>query len=156
MKPKATNRKPPGVPGRPLAQIDWKKVDQYLQAQCEGASIARLLGVHPETLYDRVVAEFGEKLGISNFSEYRALKRAEGLELLRLKQFDSAMSGDRTMLVWLGKQLLGQRDQVETTLHVPQVNVLPADAKDEADILNGLESLNEGHENLHEESQSDN
>lgn len=141
-------------PGRPLIPIDWKKLDQYLQAQCEGASIARIMGVHPETLYDRVVAEFGQKLGISNFSEYRALKRAEGLELIRLKQFDAAMAGDKTMLIWLGKQLLGQKDQVETTLHVPQVNILPVDNEDSITIRESIDLIDESNQNLHQEPES--
>ena len=32
---------------------------------------------------------------------------------LRRKQVAMALDGDRTMLIWLGKQLLGQRDRVE-------------------------------------------
>lgn len=37
-------------------------------------------------------------------------KRAANTSLRR-KQMEVAMSGDRTMLIWLGKQLLGQRDE---------------------------------------------
>ena len=33
---------------------------------------------------------------------------------LRLLQWRSAMAGNVTMLIWLGRQLLGQRDRPET------------------------------------------
>ena len=41
-----------------------------------------------------------------------AIKRGnnQGRISLRRKQFEAAMAGDRTMLVWLGKNTLGQRD----------------------------------------------
>jgi hypothetical protein len=145
------------TPGRPEAEIDWKRLDQYLQAQCNGTSIAGLFGIHPQTLYNKVVERYGEKYKISNFTEYQKLKRAEGVELLRAKQFDTMMSGNVTMQIWLGKQLLGQKDQMETTLMVPQVNLLPHTADDEKDIADALDQLaNETDTNLHEESESSN
>lgn len=93
---------------RPPIEIDWKKVDQYLQAQCNGTGIAGLLGIHPDTLYMKCEEKF--KMG---FSQYSAQKKSEGKELLRAKQFNVAMGGDKTMLVWLGKQYLDQRDKTE-------------------------------------------
>ena len=80
-------------------------VDKYLQSQCEGTGIAGLLGIHPNTLYRRCEEEFGIR-----FSEYSQQKKSEGKELLRAKQFQTAMKGDKTLLVWLGKQYLGQKD----------------------------------------------
>lgn len=94
---------------RPKANIDWNKVDKYLQAQCDGVGIAGLLGIHPNTLY-RLCEE---KYKIS-FSEYSAQKKSEGVELLKAKQYQVAMEGDKTMLVWLGKQYAGQKDKQET------------------------------------------
>lgn len=91
---------------RPKAKIDWEKVDKYLQAQCDGVGIASLLGVCPDTLY--LKCQKDKKMG---FSEYSAIKRSEGKELLRAKQFQVAMTGDKTMLVWLGKQHLNQTDR---------------------------------------------
>jgi len=94
--------------GRPKANIDWSKVDKYLQAQCDGVSIAGLLGICPDTLY-RSCQEI-HKIG---FAEYSAKKKAEGVELLKAKQYQVAMEGDKTMLVWLGKQYAGQRDKID-------------------------------------------
>lgn len=93
---------------RPKTIIDWTKVDKYLQAQCDGVGIAGLMGVDVETFYRRCKED--NKIG---FSEYSAIKKGEGKELLRAKQFGVAMDGDKTMLVWLGKQYLEQSDQSE-------------------------------------------
>lgn len=94
----------PGIP------IDWKTVDRLLEAGCDGTQVAAHIGVHPETLYDRIAQEKG-----SGFSEYKATKRANGDSLLLAKQFKVAMEGDRTMLVWLGKQRLEQTDKRDVT-----------------------------------------
>lgn len=159
--PKIQNPPPPpdkrDGPGRPPSEIDWKKVDQYLQAQCNGASIARLIGIHPDTLYTKVVERYAELYNITDFSAYAKLKRTEGLELLKAKQFDMMMGGNTTMAIWLGKQLLGQKDQVETTLLVPQVKLLPHTAEDEKSIAEALDTLeNETDTGIHEESQGSN
>ena len=91
---------------RPKANIDWDKVDKYLQYQCDGTGIAGLFGIHPDTLYKACEEKY--KMG---FSAYSAIKKSEGKELLRAKQFAVAMEGDKTMLVWLGKQYLEQKDK---------------------------------------------
>ncbi len=93
---------------RPKANIDWNKVDKYLQAQCDGVGIAGLLGIDVQTLYRRCNED--NKVG---FAEYSAIKKAEGVELLKAKQYQVAMEGDKTMLVWLGKQYAGQRDKID-------------------------------------------
>ena len=81
-------------------------VDKYLQAQCDGVGIASLFCVHPNTLYE--LCKVDKKM---SFSEYSAIKRSEGKELLRAKQYQKAMSGDKTMQIWLGKQYLNQTDR---------------------------------------------
>lgn len=95
--------------GRPKAQIDWLKVGQMLEAGCTVEGIAETIGVEKTTLYKR--CETDNKINFSTFSQQ---KRAKGDDLLRAKQFQLAMSGDKTMLVWLGKQRLGQTDKAET------------------------------------------
>lgn len=104
--------------GRPKANIDWDKVDRYLNAQCDGVGIAEILGIDVKTLYLRCVQDNN-----LTFSEYSAIKRAEGVELLKAKQYQVAMEGDKTMLVWLGKQYAGQRDKqdIEQNIKFPEL-----------------------------------
>jgi hypothetical protein len=37
----------------------------------------------------------------------------KGRVALRSKQFELALAGNPTMLIWLGKQVLGQRDKID-------------------------------------------
>lgn len=92
--------------GRKTLEIDWDKVDKMLRAQCSGASIASAIGVHFDTLKNRV-----RSVHKMEWADYAAAKKADGRENLRYKQYEYAMMGDKTLLIWLGKQLLGQRDK---------------------------------------------
>lgn len=91
---------------RPHKPIDWERVDELLMCGCLGTEIAAQFDMHPNTFYDRVT----QKYGIS-FTDYCSEKRALGDSLLREAQFKKATKKlDNTMLVWLGKQRLGQRE----------------------------------------------
>ncbi len=91
---------------RPEKPIDWRKVDQLLMAGCFGSEIAEHFDMHPNTFYDRVFQEYN-----MGFTEYSSLKRAQGDGLLRARQFKKALEGDNTMLIWLGKIRLNQKEQ---------------------------------------------
>jgi hypothetical protein len=148
-----TGKREVGRPRIELSEDDWAKVDRYLQAQCDGSVIARFFGMSPDSLRDKIVERYGKSLSISNFSEYQALKRREGIELIRAKQFDILMSGNVTMSIWLGKQLLGQRDQIEQTITVPQVHITPLTEQEQMEISTAMIAI-ENHEsntNLHSE-----
>lgn len=93
---------------RPEKQIDWDRVDKLLEAGCHGTEICPYFDLTPERFYERVQ----EKYGIS-FSAYSQEKRQKGDSLIREKQFDKAVEGDNMMLIWLGKNRLGQRDKEE-------------------------------------------
>ena len=96
--------------GRPKSVIDWAEVDNLLKAQCTGTEIAGHLGIHPNTLYQAC-----EELYKCNFSEYSQQKKESGKAMLRAMQFQTAMEGDKSLLIWLGKQLLDQSDKKELT-----------------------------------------
>lgn len=99
--------KQPGA-GRPEITIDWEKVNKLLQAGCKGTEVAANIGIHADTLYIQCEKKFGV-----NFTDYSAKQRGNGDSLLRTKQFSVALKGDKTMLVWLGKQRLAQRDKFD-------------------------------------------
>jgi hypothetical protein len=96
--------------GRPEKFIDWDRVDQLLMAGCTGIEIAPHFDMHYETFYDRVKEKY--KVG---FTEYCSLKRQQGESLLREKQYLKALgytdTGDNTLLIWLGKTRLKQREE---------------------------------------------
>lgn len=87
-------------------EIDWNLVGEYLHAQCKTVDIADLLGVSTDMLYVRCKQDLG-----MDFSVFAQQKRASGKELLRKKQFDTAMEGNVSMQIWLGKQYLEQADK---------------------------------------------
>ena len=98
-KPKAANR--------PKFDINWKHVDDLLAAGCLGTEIAATLGIHPDTLYRR--CEIENKVPFSNYLQE---KRAKGETILRAAQYDEAVRGrNTTLLIWLGKQRLGQLEK---------------------------------------------
>lgn len=98
--------------GQPKADIDWKKVDDLLIAGCMGTGIAAYIGISPETLYDRCLIDKGKL-----FSRYSQEKKEKGDEILRAHQYAKAIGltdkGDNTLLIWLGKTRLKQREVIE-------------------------------------------
>ena len=96
--------------GRKKKVINWDTVDVYLRCQCDGTGIASILGVSPMTLYR--ACKDTHKV---NFDAYSQQKKAEGKELLKKRQFEVAMSGDKTLLVWLGKNYADQKDRSDVT-----------------------------------------
>lgn len=100
---------PTGNPvGHPGYEIDWNKVDYLLEAGCLGTQIAASLGISADTLYNHCMREKGV-----NFSAYLKEKRAKGDSSLHLKQYEMAMDGNTTMLLWLGKNRLNQKENPE-------------------------------------------
>lgn len=90
---------------RPEKPIDWKLVDQLLMADCKGTEIAPHFDMHVNTFYDKVAEHYK-----MSFTEYSCLKRRQGDALLRAKQYEKALAKDNTMMIWLGKNRLGQKE----------------------------------------------
>lgn len=93
---------------RPEKLIDWEKVDKLLIAGCMGTEIAPHFDMHVQTFYNKVLEQYK-----MCFTEYSALKRQQGDSILRAKQYEKAMKLDNTMLIWLGKNRLGQKETLE-------------------------------------------
>lgn len=107
--PEATPKK---TRGRPLIEIDWDAVDNMAAIHCTGPEIACVLGVHEDTMSNACRRE--KKM---DFSTYIRQKRGTGKASLRRRQWKAAEAGDRTMLVWLGKNWLEQTDKMEQRTH---------------------------------------
>jgi hypothetical protein len=101
---------------KPRKIIDWEKVDRLIEAGCSGHEIAPAIGISSDTLYERCVLEKE-----MTYSDYSSKLRSKGDGLIKAKQFQLAMSGNPSMLIWLGKNRLGQSDKAQ----IEQTNVLP-------------------------------
>jgi hypothetical protein len=105
-------------------------VEDFLTSGATGAQTAAYIGVCDETLYDRVKKEFG-----ISFSDYSSKFKSRGEGMLHVAQFKKAMKLDNTMMVWLGKNRLGQRDTPV------ELGVTNETMKHFGDVLNQLKSL---------------
>lgn len=94
--------------GRPRKEINWEEFDRLCAIQCTQAEIAAWFGCTTDTIANAVKREQG-----TTFADYYAERRLPGLVSLRRQQFQLALGGNVPMLIWLGKQLLGQRDRAE-------------------------------------------
>lgn len=83
--------------GRPKLEIDEEEVIKLASIHCTMEEIGYIVGCSVDTLENR-------------FSESIKEGRARGRASLRRMQYEAAKKGNATMLIWLGKQLLGQRD----------------------------------------------
>ena len=80
--------------------IDPKQVEKLAGYGCTNTEIAGVYGCSSD-LIDK------------SYSEFLTKGRANLKKRLRKAQLDSALSGNSTMLIWLGKQMLGQVDKQE-------------------------------------------
>jgi DNA-binding CsgD family transcriptional regulator len=91
-----------GRPGRPRLKIDRYTVYRMARRGATNSEIAIVLDVSPDTL-------------VKYCSELLRKARARRDMGLRAKQVEMAMRGNPTMAIWMGKQLLGQKDKTDIT-----------------------------------------
>ncbi len=94
--------------GRPKKPVDWDIISKLCGLHCNQEEIAAFTGVSLDTIERACKRE--NKI---NFAEYYRQKKDLGRVSLRRKQWEVAMSGDKTLLIWLGKQMLGQSEKTE-------------------------------------------
>lgn len=119
-------RKPITPTGRPLKEIDWKVVDHKLRAGCFATTIAAHFDISTDTLYERVIRDFG-----MSFTAYSQQKRMEGDDCLKTTQYEEAtVEKNTTLLVWLGKVRLDQKEIVEAKTVYPNDEKLAHEANE--------------------------
>ncbi len=84
--------------GRPKLAIDEEKLEKLASIDCSYEEMASILKCNPSTL-------------TRNFAQVIEKGRAQGRASLKRRQFELAMSGNVTMLIWLGKVRLGQKER---------------------------------------------
>jgi len=105
--------------GRPPIKIDFDDLDKLLLIHSTLEDCASFFDCSPETIERRVRDERGEC-----FDDYAKRKRGLGKIGLRRRQYQLAMSGNTTMLIFLGKQWLGQGDTEQDRMEALQ-NMTP-------------------------------
>ncbi len=94
--------------GRPQKAIDYAVLETLVRIQCTGEECAAVLKMDYDTL-NRKLQEAGE----GGFTDYFKRFASHGRASLRRMQWKKAEQGHTTMLIWLGKQMLGQKDNLD-------------------------------------------
>jgi hypothetical protein len=97
-----------GRPRKVLNEYGASTVEKLAGMMCTDEEIASVMGVSVDTL-----------LNASNkktFSERKETGRNKGKASLRRMQYKAAEAGSTSMLIWLGKQFLGQTEKQETAI----------------------------------------
>lgn len=100
-----------GRPRKDLTDAQWEDLIGMMEICCTQAECCHIFGMDDDTL-DRNIKARGE-LGFSHMYKKHS---AKGKRSLRRSQFLLAQEGNPTMLIWLGKQWLDQKDKQEMDL----------------------------------------
>jgi len=95
--------------GRPKKKVDTDLLYKLAQIHCTMREMVDILGVSEDTLK-------------RNYAGIIDKGKAEGKMRLRRKQIEVAMKGNAVMLIFLGKQMLGQSD---TPMSDSDAQILP-------------------------------
>lgn len=90
------------------ATINQDTFESLCSIQCTELEICEILKISPDTLVRWCKNTYGE-----NFAETYKKKSAEGKASLRRAMFKNAMNGNATMQIWLSRQHLGMKDNIE-------------------------------------------
>jgi hypothetical protein len=91
--------------GRKKIEIDMDKAGKLASIMCTQSEIASVLGVSVDLLEHNPEFIRIHKKGMEN-----------GRASLRRMQYTAANNGNPTMMIWLGKQYLGQKDKTESEI----------------------------------------
>lgn len=121
---------------RPEIPINWDKVDELLEAGCSGVQVAASFGLHPDTFYRRIQEKYN-----MGFTEYYAVKNQHGEAQLIAAQHQKAIGktrkGDTTLLTYLGKVRLKQREPEQESNVTEEITKRYLDVMDQ---LNKIQS----------------
>jgi hypothetical protein len=128
--------------GRPKIFINWEEVDDYCRAHCNGASIARLMGMSPQTFYKHVEAKHKK-----TFTQYMDEKKEEGASLIKYQIYKDALEGKHNGLdrIWWTKNCLGWTDKPGELKDKPtliQINI--GNSKENPDKIQTIQNFFNG------------
>jgi len=120
--------------GRKPINIDLGELEKLGSLQCTDQEIAAWFGVSVRTIESRRKQR--------PFAEVMERGRAKGRISIRRAQMKLLESGNASMGIWLGKQLLGQRDVTPIELSGPSGQPLQISLEAIDAILAGTEEKN--------------
>lgn len=101
--------------GRPEKELDWYLLDSILQFGAKLIDCSEICKMSEDSIQRKIKEAHG-----CTFSEYREKKLSNTRVKLLKKQIEVALSGNVPMLIWTGKQLLGQFDKQEVTADIKE------------------------------------
>jgi len=101
----------PKGPMKPMTEKQFEQLVSMIRIQCTAEEICSILGMSQDTLGRRIAERGIER--VKNFADLYKKHSGEGKASLRRMQWKAAEAGNPTMLVWLGKNMLDQKDKVE-------------------------------------------
>lgn len=113
--------------GRPRKELDWDEFKKLCELHCTRREVAQWFQVSEDTIDRRCLEEFDLP-----FASYYEENKVGGKISLRRRQFEKAMDGDTSMLIWLGKNWLDQKDKVEDTDNRLPIKIELVKSTDEA------------------------
>lgn len=132
---KTENTKPPKKKvGRKTIELDRDQFESLCGMLCTEEEIAGFFKVSVDTVERWCKREYGKK-----FCEVSKIYAEMGKASLRRAQFATAMAGNVTMQIFLGKNYLGQSDKKEQKVEVKDENTTK--------LAHILEQLEEGEGN---------
>lgn len=93
---------------RSKSTFEWDKLHAMLPLKPTARYCAQVMGIAEETIHFRIKMDKGV-----TYDEYREIFLAPLKNRLFNKMVDMAINGDRVMLIWLSKNLLGYKEKVE-------------------------------------------
>mgnify|MGYP000597216131 CR=1 FL=1 len=94
--------------GRPKTNIDKVELEKLCAMQCTDDELAHWYGCSTKT-----IQRLKKTKGYKEIFERGA---AKGKVSIKRAQYDSAIKGNVTMLIWLGKVILGQKETIKNEL----------------------------------------
>ena len=110
-------------PGRPRKELDYKQIKKLLSIGCTMNEVGSVIGMTPQNMWDRAKKD-------RELFEAIETGRSTCKESLRRMQWNLAKKGNCKMLIFLGKNLLGQSEnpefydvEEETPVETPRVTM---------------------------------
>jgi hypothetical protein len=93
--------------GTTTLELDVRQIRELGKIHCTNQEVARVMGCSYSLIRSKYLDVIEEG-------------REQGKASLRHAQYKRAMEGNPTMLIWLGKHLLGQRDEIRLSTVEPE------------------------------------